>query len=579
MKRRLLYLLFLFIQVGYAQVQEIPFTIGSASKECTLIVDKQPDLYKFTLQNKEADIKKTFEMKILSLDNFIHLFNGNINSIDASIAANTATMKAIELYSIIVNNNEKGPIAGNINISKKINIYDSNTDQKVGELTVNDVKCVVEQGFIQDINVVGKASKLKLNWNKFNKSKLSFTNIYGIGFTSKKNYVDLSRNKLFLNINFGNSKPNSLAYHVQNSKSVKVHNYYLYITLGEVIKFERNPNLSTNDFSPADIAASWKGGEVVTLYKESTFKLFEGRVFTDLAGFNSDNPNGLIQVEVEKKLNFNTIRRTLLGCPFFKSGIGYFEYIKPYGGYSKFETSNKYLTPNIDGYKDVLVSTTHTNIDNTTSSDTYIYKKEITGKSTTPVDLLKHQIWRLGLDINCLTIDMPLLKSQLFIDGGVSYCSSAVQDSLKAFVNDRYTNISNSTDPPKTIADLNEANNLKTISGNTYNINYWQFYPKFTWRYASESRFGVDLSYSPKYFYLTSDELDIIGIKKQSDGTKTPREDISKWMSEFEFLGFWRIDTNGKLFIRWRLNFEAGYSSNYYNQIQVGYAFNLLGNK
>lgn len=540
MKKIALLLILLLANTALAQIQNIDFEIKGSTKSFTLIVDKKQNLYQFTLQDKDATVKKEFSMQNLSLDNFILLFKGNIKVIDDAITEYNATAKAIEVYSIAVNNNEKGPIAGKLIISKNVNAYylkpGSSKEIEKNTLKIISVSIVIEQGFIQDIKING-------TWNKI---KLSFTNQYGIGFTSKKNYPDLKRIRLFVGTVFGDEKG------VKNPNSLKLDEKYkfLYVYLGDIIKYDRQPELYTNDFSPADISETCKGGQEIILYKEPTFKLFEGKVFTDLAGFNADNPNGLIQIEVEKKVNYNTRRFTFFH-PAFRAGIGFFEYLKPYGGYSKFEDTNKFLVPDMKDEPATTTTTVPTNI-------------LINNRYTTSIDILRHQVWRIGTDINITTLDMPLLKSKMFIDGGFSYASSAIRDSIRTYKN-----------PTLTADILTNSDNIKSVV-KEYHANYWQFYPTITWQYIPQLRYGFSFIYKPSYFYLNNEQLN---LKGKADQITENRRSISKWINEFEICAFWKLDANGKLFFRWRLNSEMGYSNNYYNQIQVGYSFNILGNK
>ena len=118
-------------------------------------------------------------------------------------------------------------------------------------------------------------------------------------------------------------------------------------------------------------------------------------------------------------MNFNTKRYTFFH-PLLRSGVGFFEYLKPFGGFSKIEDSNKFLIPEM--------------IDNPTISLTTPSTSILENKRyTTPIDIIKHQTWRLGVDINITTIDMPLLKSQVFVDLGFAYSRTATRDSIRTF--------------------------------------------------------------------------------------------------------------------------------------------------
>lgn len=549
MKRYFLQILFLFFtQLIFSQSQTINFTVND--KDYSLKVTKTKVMYEFILEDSKVTIKKEYSMQTLSLDNFILLTKGHLKKIDSSIIESTINQKLIDIYTVIVNNNEKGPIAGKLIVSNKVNLYHDkikkgalnfkNTREADGELEITSVSFVVQQGFIQDIKVNGVVTSKS---SKYKDYKLSFTNQYGIGFTSKKNYPDLNKKRLFININFGIKKGEV------DPESLSVIEELMYIDLGEVLKYDRTLELYTNDFSPADVSGVWKGGQEVLLYKEATFKLFEGRIFTDFAGFESDNPNGLIQIEAEKKVNFNTKRYTFFH-PLLRSGVGFFEYLKPFGGFSKIEDSNKFLIPEM--------------IDNPTISLTTPSTSILENKRyTTPIDIIKHQTWRLGVDINITTIDMPLLKSQVFVDLGFAYSRTATRDSIRTF-----------KDATLTGNDLINPDNIKS-KVNEFGINYWQFYPSLKIHYSPEFRYGFYFNYKPSYMYVNNDTVNLLGKTNPLDGVKRK---VSNFVNEYEIIGYWKVDQNGKLFFRWRLNNEMGYANNYYTQIQLGYSFNVLGN-
>lgn len=172
------------------------------------------------------------------------------------------------------------------------------------EFTPQRCDIVFEDGFISSVIVRGVL---------FGK-KVAFSSQVPIGITTRNNILNLTNHKLY----------NEL------SKS----NYY--IKLGEVITYERLNDELTKDHSP-------KNGRIIlnenirskTLYKEPVNKLFHVNVFSDFVGLNEDNPNGLVQIEIDKRISLRTKRNN--------SGWGWLTHLTPSFVLSKIEENNRTL--------------------------------------------------------------------------------------------------------------------------------------------------------------------------------------------------------------------------------------------
>ncbi|MEZ0129802.1 hypothetical protein AB9T88_08565, partial [Flavobacterium sp. LBUM151] len=180
----------------------------------------------------------------------------------------------------------------------------------------------------------------------------------------------------------------------------------------------------------------------------------------------------------------------------------------------------------------------------------------INNRYTTPIDVVNHQDWNIGVISNIILLDMPLIKSQLHFNAGFKFAQTKVQDSLRTLNPDLTIN-----SKPK-----------------EYNLNYWLFYPEVTWHILPETRYGFYGTWRPKYFYSITDGVEFAGPEDQLTGTR--RNNVSNWINEFELLGYLYVNEekqNGKLFVRWRLNSEMDYAKNNFSQFQVGYSFYILG--
>lgn len=74
------------------------------------------------------------------------------------------------------------------------------------------------------------------------------------------------------------------------------------ILLGELINFERTPNLGVSQLDPKGVAFSLRKRSEHFLIQKQKTPVLEIRTFSDLLGFDLQRPNGVAQVEVYKSL-------------------------------------------------------------------------------------------------------------------------------------------------------------------------------------------------------------------------------------------------------------------------------------
>lgn len=115
-----------------------------------------------------------------------------------------------------------------------------------------------------------------------------------------------------------------------------------YVLLGDLLTYKIIYSLDNEDYSPAQSLIKLTPQETFAeLKKEKRSKLFEVRAYTDLIGINEKNPNGLLQLEIRKRINVSTQPTQWLGGSF-----GLFSYFEPFIRYSKIENTNKYYVIN-----------------------------------------------------------------------------------------------------------------------------------------------------------------------------------------------------------------------------------------
>lgn len=169
---------------------------------------------------------------------------------------------------------------------------------------------VFENGFISSIYVSGKIGE----------KDVRFSNKYGIGVTTRQNIKDFSLICLYDEL--GNEDR--------------------YLRLNEVIEYSRLVSNYTRDYSPADTTINLTlNKQTKPIFKSPSTKLFQLNIFSDFVGINEDNPNGLVQLEVDKRINIWTkrVRR-----------LSWFTFLNPYFEWSKIEQHNRALQfSDVDG--------------------------------------------------------------------------------------------------------------------------------------------------------------------------------------------------------------------------------------
>jgi len=327
------------------------------------------------------------------------------------------------------------PVAGKLQMSDKITIYvdgfdSSNKKQQYffKDCPVQEVHFEINSGYIETIYAVVVVKNVPR----------TYINIYGIGFTSFENYAKTDRIKLFdLHAPaFPKKGPTDFSQPV-----------YSYIKMSELLKYNPDLQVDRRDYSPKDTAFTLNGGQNIVLYKQETTKLFEAHIFSDFIGLQENQPNGLIQTEVAKRININSIqwKSPKVFYWLFKS-FGITQYIAPVVTFSKIEAHNKRLMlGDLDSIRFNPGS-------NDTSSLNKAYHRYVT-----PLDLFQHQSFSAGADWNVLYFSNHSLKYNVYIGFGAYLGITPVTDSL--------TSISQNT-------------SSKTGAVNEYSVNTLQLKPE-----------------------------------------------------------------------------------------------------
>jgi hypothetical protein len=419
-------------------------------------------------------------------------------------------------YSIVAENLKESlsdaPISGKLKISLQTKLYKGNFKKEFKEepnpVIIKDIEIEFYEGCIETIKVIGEIQ------DSISKRDVRFENKFGIGFSTRRNYGRLQKIAL-LDAKFGSD---------------------YFIKLGDLLDYDYKVRPMTRDFSPANQVIISYGGQNIDLHKEETSKLFEAIVFSDFLGFDKDKPNGLIQIEVAKRINLNSLRHQT-GTKLSYQGAGWFQFVRPTITISKIEENNRFLQPQ-----------THDFTFKTTSGTDSLKQ----GIVTSPIQILYHQNLLLGLDLNILFHENSGLKYHFYLNGGFRFGRTAIRDSSRT---------------------LNAQNQIeKTGLVNEFGINYFTFFPEVILQFLPEERFSVLVSDRLQYFLPAFGEPELKTVNKDLKFDKK----TSKWINSIEVLVSVKTGQNGKLFARWRFNNQLGNIRQNFNQVQLGYSFYIL---
>ncbi|WP_192822765.1 hypothetical protein [Rufibacter sp. LB8] len=460
------------------------------------------------------------------------------------------------IIAMLTGNESDAPLAGTLTIPSEVTAYWGNNDAgdpPVGRIRIKDVSFEFHEGFleivkvngvIEDSNAVRQLETLRNQKKTKGKAdtppaaaqgtvprpqavtrplELVFINKYGIGFASRGNFRALHRIALFDQVSAGENA--------------------VYIKVGDLLQYDYEIQLLNRDFSPYSQSFKTTGGKTIKLYKEETSKLFEAIVYTDVKGWDEDNPNGLIQTEFSKRINLMTTRRqSFRFVGWLGRGVGALHFIRPALTLSKLEEKNKYLVPYA---QDEVVATT---VNNVTSHSLR------SARYATPLQVLRYQKYAVGLDMNLLFLDNWIYH--LYLNAGFRFGSTSVADSVVA---------------------LNPENKVvRNGLVKEYDLDYLVFYPEVMVQFWPDARFSLSLAYRPQHISFISDEVQTANFDKY---TKALSGEVERVVNTYEIAGYARVGDNGRIFVRWRLFSEKGNLHQHFSQQQFGYSFFILKNR
>jgi hypothetical protein len=461
-----------------------------------------------------------------------------------SLKNNIKFVKFKKQENILFQNNLNFFIARNRNKIKSLPVYKFN---------ITDLELDINDGFIEHISVVGKVTlphiSETLMWNYFDgyiQSNQKLTNNYNIkiieileNFYKEPLVKDILGNILGKELKFVNEFPlgfssktdfdDLYSYNLYHSEGTeKVFSMPVTNVITAYIQKHQNDRLN---FSPKNQVVTLPTDDIdrdniLELKKEISSKILNAKIYSDFVGFQEDEPNGLVQIEIEKKIPIWT-KRFILGAG-RSTNLGLFNYANFNLTWARIEDDKKDLQVR---YSDRFVNN--------------IYTPE---KFVTYLDLIRYENASVGVDLNIASVDMPTLKGRFEFNLGIHYGRVQVVDTLGQVKPNQSPN-------------------------NTFekNINIIRWYPDFIYRIRPEERFGGYLRFRPfRVIVPTNSEFKSTSLQEDFVTDSSVNEN---WLYRFELSTFYTpsADSDNRFFFRYRYTNSTNWDTNGFGEFQVGY--------
>ncbi len=311
----------------------------------------------------------------------------------------------------------------------------------------------------------------------------------------------------------------------------------LCIRLTDLLHYTANVEANGKDRSPADgtyVIHPTDGLAHRTLPRLMTTKILQARVYTDAVGISGYKPNGLIQIEVERKLEWGTPWSKFSRLIQFR-GPGYFT---PLVAVTKIEQTNRFLPLERE------------------SGTPLLYR-------VNTIDLLRYTNLRVGGDFNILGIRYAALKSDFFLDAGIYLHRVDIRDSVSR--------------PHVT--------KLVRVDS-TLNVAMYGFSLKT--RFRPDSRYGVQSRIGFYRYALINDYDEHNKLLIQQTPTvagldPNAHTQLDKYryqgVMQYELLAWASLAENSRLFFRSQFSHLLYQSNHTFFQLQLGYQFDVFTNK
>jgi len=414
------------------------------------------------------------------------------------------------------------PVAGTLDLLPSGNVYYPLITRPHGTFLLDSLDMEVEDGALMGLKMMGRMDSTGVP-KAVGGQKVCFESRVPIGISSDRDLnQEWARQRLWLQYPFLNHGPPHQAY----------------VRLTDLLRYYPRLMAQGGDRSPADGVYRVRVNDALprrTFTKIATTKLLQARLYTDLNGFRADNPNGLVQVEIDKKFVF--------GAPWSKASPNFqlqgFAYFTPFVTLSKIEQQNRYLP-----------------LRSTAVSGAY---------EVNTIDLLRYTYLRVGGDYNLIGMRLPRFKSDFALDFSFGLNRVDVHDTL--------TRLNRS---PKKFFAVDSA----------LNVGNYGFALKA--RIRPESRLGLLVRVGYHRYTLFNDRDG--GINLRITQQSPTNEDASytivggllhrywyQGVMQYEITGRFKIAENTEYFARAQLSHLFYQSNRTFVQFQTGFQFDIFG--
>lgn len=409
------------------------------------------------------------------------------------------------------------PKAGVVEMAAQVPLYfgtmreiNEDTAKRVGTLYPDSLQMEIEDGQITELKTIGGVE------SDGKKTKLHFETYAPIGISADMDLNNAWKKQILWN------------------QAIKRGSHYIW--LDDLLRYYPALSPRAGDRSPANGVYIIKPNDPLpkrTLTKVTTTKILQGRVYTDLAGVSGDKPNGLVQLEVDKKFVFGSSWSKRRRYAQYRL-LGYFQ---PFVAVNKVEEQNRYLplrrAPN----------------------SSYRY-------TVSSIDLLRYTNLRIGSDLNLLSVRFPRFISDVSLDAGVSLNRVDIRDSVYRVGTSRLVRVDS------TLNVVSYGLSLKTRT-------------RPDSRYGIQSRVGFY-----RYVLLNNYDQDnnlLIHQTPDPQGLNANAHTLVTrfWYQgvvQYELLGWVRLSEHSELFVRPQFSHLLYQAHRSFFQFQVGWQFDVFSN-
>jgi len=305
------------------------------------------------------------------------------------------------------------------------------------------------------------------------------------------------------------------------------------INLADIIDYKFKTYNYSYGKNPSDQVVNLNEGTTeVPLYKERNFDIIKAAMFTDFIGVDDDKPNGLIQIEIWRKINVLSRR---YGANMQSTNVGFFTSITPLVTFSKIENKNRRIV--VDNWTD-------------TSSGILLQRPFVR-----TIQLVEHANFYAGFSLNTFLIAIPDFKTNIYFNTTFGLGLTSLQDSVRVLENGA----------------------IAAKSPINFNTNLIQWSGDITVRFLEDARFGLWLKQGINYLYSTNNQVAQIKAENEFLSSFDIGSPASYWYLTTEVYANIKFSSASQMFARVRFHSQLGNINSNYFQAQLGFAFNIIG--